>query len=229
MGKRVVVLVLGVIVLLVGAIAAVGGGALMVAFGTDSTLASGQQPLSTQKVALVASMDDIKDTNGVAAVIGRPTLRLSLAGSGHDVFIGIGPAAAVDRYLAGRAIDRVTDLEADPFRLKTVARDGSGTPAAPCTQTFWTVQSRGANASFTWKITDGSYRLVVMNADASPGVDATGSVGLKVPNLFAIGLGVLIGGVVLALVGVALLMLGARMRRHPSPAPAAPPVIKTAG
>ena len=147
MGKRMLVMILGIILFLVGASAAVAGGALMIVFGTDSTLASGPEGLSTQKTALVASMNDIKDTNGVASVVGQPTLRLSVSGSGRDVFIGVGPAAAVDRYLAGSAIDRVTDLEVDPFRLKTVPRDGSATPAAPATQTFWTARSSGA--SFT--------------------------------------------------------------------------------
>lgn len=218
MAKRVLAVVFGIILFLVGAGAAVAGGALMVLFGSDNTISSGGAPLSTQTTALVAPMDDIKDTKGFAAAVGQPTLRLSLTSTGGDVFIGVGPAAAVDQYFAGASIDRVTDLEVDPFKLKTVPRDGSATPAAPGVQTFWTVRASGSTAALNWKISDGSYRLVVMNADASTGVNASGSVGLNVPNLFAIGIGTLIGGVVIALIGLALLIIGVRMRPNPPPA-----------
>ena len=66
-------------------------------------------------------------------------------------------------------------------------------------------------------MSDGSYRLVLMNADASPGVNAAGRVELKVPGLFAIGIGILGAGVVLGLVGLALLIIGARMRPYGRP------------
>lgn len=220
MVKRMLVMVLGIILFLVGAGAAVAGGALMLVFGSDSTLSSGQEPLSTQKSALVASMNDIQDTNGIAAAVGQPTLRLAATGTdtGRDVFIGIGPATAVERYLAGAPIDRVTDLEVDPFKLKTKARDGTATPAAPGAQTFWVARGSGPDASLSWKVRDGSYRMVLMNADGSPGVNADGRVQLKVPSLFAIGIGVLIGGVVLGLIGVTLLIVGVRMRPYGPPA-----------
>lgn len=219
MPKRVLAVIFGIVLFLAGASAAVAGGALMLIFGSDSTLSSNGVPLTTRTTALVASMDDIKDARGFAAAVGQPTLRLSVNGTGRDVFIGVGPADAVDKYLAGASIDRVTDLEVDPFKLKTTPRDGSGTPAPPRAQTFWTADASGSNASFNWKISDGSHRLVVMNADASPGVNATGSVGLHVPNLFAIGLGTLIGGVVIGLIGLTLFIIGVRTRQNPPPGP----------
>jgi hypothetical protein len=162
-------------------------------------------------------MNDIKDTNGFATVVGRPTLKLSVSGVGRDVFVGIGPAAAVDQYLAGTSIDRVTDLEVDPFKLKTSPRAGSTTPAPPGAQTFWTARGSGSTASLSWKVSDGSYRLVLMNADASRGVNAAGRVELKVPGLFVIGLVVLCGGAVVGLIGLALLIIGVRMRPYRRP------------
>lgn len=218
MAKRMLVMVLGIILFLVGASAAVAGGALMLVFGSDSTISSGPEPLTTKTTALVASMNDIKDTNGVASTVGQPTLGLSAVSSTRDVFIGIGPAAAVEQYLAGTSIDRVRDLDVDPFTLKTTVRPGTATPADPAAQTFWTARGVGPNPAVSWKVKDGSYRLVLMNADSSPGVTANGRVSLNVPNLFGIGIGILAGGVVVGLAGLGLLIAGVRMHQYRPPA-----------
>jgi hypothetical protein len=212
MGKRLAVLIVGALVLLGGAALAVGGGALMVVFGSDNTLASEPEQVATPTTALVASIDDIQDTKGVASVVGQPKIKLSLTGATGEVFVGVGPAQAVERYLAGSNIDRTVDLEVEPFHLTTQRRSGSATPPAPGTQNFWAAQASGTTASIDWKIQDGSYRIVVMNVDASPGVDTTGTLALTVPNLFAIGVGALTLGAVIAILGVVLLIVGARMR-----------------
>jgi hypothetical protein len=222
MGRRIVVIVVGAIVALVGLGLALGGGALMAVFGPDGTASTGHQTFSTERVALVASIDDIQDTKGIATAVGTASVRVSWTGSGKDVFIGVGPAAEVEAYLAGHPIDRVTDLEVDPFRLDTVTRGGTGSPASPGEQSFWTAHSQGPTASFTWKVTDGSYRFVVMNADASPGVNTSAALSIKVPNLFWIGLGVLIGGVLVLSLGVVLIVVGARMGTRQAPPTYAP-------
>jgi len=115
MVKKVVVIVIAVLLLLGGGVAAIGGGVLMALFGTDSTLTSGVHRVSTPTSALVTALDDIKDTNGFGTTVDKPTLRVSIPSADHPVFVGIGRAADVDRYLAGAAVDKVTDLEVDPF------------------------------------------------------------------------------------------------------------------
>jgi hypothetical protein len=212
MAKRVLAIVFGVLLLIAGAVIAVGSGVLMAAFGRDGALTSAPERLSTPTTALVAALDNVKGTSGVAADAGAPTLRLSVTGTAHPVFIGIGPAAAVDRYLAGSQLDRVTELEVDPFKLKTVRQNGAATPGRPQSQTFWTARASGSGAALSWKVSDGSYRLVVMNADATPGVQADGRFTLTVAHLFGIGLGILIGGLVLCLLGALLVLVGIRMR-----------------
>lgn len=218
MARRVIVIVLGTVVFLAGAAVAVGGAALMIVFGSDSTAASGQHRVASPRVALVAAMNDIQDTNGFASVVDQPTLRLTATSTNREVFVGIGPAVAVERYLAGASIDRVTDLEVDPFRLTTRARPGSMTPALPAGQSFWTTSPSGRSAGITWKISDGDYRLVIMNADAAPGVAADARAALTIPHLFTIGLVALIGGAVVAIGGLVLIIIGARMRTTRRPA-----------
>lgn len=215
MAKRVLTLVLGILLLIVGAVFAVSGGVLMAVFGRDGTLTSPSERLATPATALVVALDDVKGTRGTASSVGSPTIRLSATGTGKPVFIGVGPAAAVDRYLAGSQIDRVTDLEVDPFKLKTVRRDGNATPATPDLQTFWAARSSGSVATLSWKVSDGNYRIVLMNADATSGVQADGRFTLTVAHLFGIGLGILIAGVILLLLGLLLGIAGLRMSgRH---------------
>lgn len=217
MVKRVILIVVGVIFIVGGGLVATAGGALMGVFGSDNTLSSGIHQVTTPSTALVAPMDDIKGTNGIASAVDKPTLRVTVNSPGKDAFVGIGPAADVDQYLAGAAYDKVTDLELDPFRLVTTRQNGSNRPGAPGDQSFWTVRANGAQASVDWQITDGSYRLVVMNADTNPGVSVNGQFVLKVPNLFAVGLGVLLAGIVGVVIGIALLVIGIRIssRRRP--------------
>jgi hypothetical protein len=59
-----------------------------------------------------------------------------------------------------------------------------------------------------------------MNTDAAAPVAFTGGLDLTIPHSFAIGIGLLTGGIVLILIGVVLIVLGARAR----PGPQSPPV-----
>jgi hypothetical protein len=211
MAKRVILIVVGIVLLVGGVVTAIAGGALMALFGSANTLSSGTERADTSTVALVTAMDNIKNSKGFASAVGTPSVSLSANGtSNHDVFIGIGPAADVESYLAGAPIDKVTDLEIHPFRLKTIRRDGVQQPKPPATQKFWTVQASGTDPHLSWNINDGSYRLVVMNADASPGVAIDGRFALTVPHLFSIGIAILVAGIIVVLIGLLILVLGLR-------------------
>jgi hypothetical protein len=215
MVNRVLASVIGVILMLGGALATLVGGALMAVLGSDSTLTTGQERVSTSTSALVTSIDNIEGTSGVASALGQPRLRLSASSADRPVFIGVGPASAVDTYLAGAAIDKVADLDLDPFALHTERHDGTARPKAPTAQTFWVASGDGSDAWLDWKIRDGSYRLVVMNADATPGVAIDGEFALKAPRLFGIGVGMLVAGIVGTLIGLVLFVIGLRTPERP--------------
>ena len=74
----------------------------------------------------------------------------------------------------------------------------------------------------------GQWAVVIMNADASPGVSADVSLGATAPFLFGLALGLLIGGVVALIVTVLLLTFGirslTRSSRGQAPLPAPPPL-----
>jgi hypothetical protein len=54
-------------------------------------------------------------------------------------------------------------------------------------------------------VTDGNYRVVIMNTDASPGLAIDGRFSLTLPWLFGIGLGSLALGIPIAVAGLVLL------------------------
>jgi hypothetical protein len=190
------------------------GGVLLGLFGSDGTITSGSQSLSTSRAALVSSAADFRGMGGLAEVAGDPRLRVTATGREQDIFVGIGPAAQVDSYLASVPVDEVTDFEVDPFELTREPRPGSRRPAPPAAQGFWLAEASGRDAAtLRWDVRDGDYRLVLMNADGSVGVEADGQVGVTLPLTSSIAWWLLGGGLVLMLGGVATSALSLRHRR----------------
>jgi hypothetical protein len=215
-GRRVIAIVAGALAALAGFGLAAVGALLLGVFGSDGTVASGSHSLSTSRAALVSSVGDISDIADVADVVGDPRVRVSARAPGSDsrVFVGIGPAAEVDRYLASAPIDEVTDFEIDPFELTRRPRPGTVRPAPPASQGFWVAEASGRNtATLDWKLRDGDYRLVLMNVDGSRPVAAAGELKLTLPHVAGVAWASTGGGLLLLLGGTAAIVLALRARR----------------
>ncbi|MBO0814632.1 MAG: hypothetical protein J2P30_05705 [Actinobacteria bacterium] len=225
MAKRIVLIVLGSVLAAIGVLAAIAGGALMALFGSNNTLSSGVQHVSTPTRALVSPAGSIQGASGAQTALGNVRLRITATptGTGHQLFLGIGPASAVDRYLRGASYDVATDVSVAPFHLTLARHRGTATPAPPGSQSFWVAKASGNHPTLTWTVTSGSYRVVAMNADAAAPVAFAGGLDLTIPHSFAIGIGLLIGGIVLILIGIVLIVLGARARPGPQSPPAPDP------
>ncbi len=153
-----------------------------------------------------------------------PKLRVR-TDSEKPLFIGIARGEDVERYLAGVAHENVTGLDIDPLALTSEHEAGTATPGAPAGKTFWAASVQGAGPqTLEWDGGYGQWSVVVMNADASPAVDADVSFGAHVPHLTWIAVGGAIGGGLLVFAAAGLIILGARLRpRLPlAPASAAP-------
>jgi hypothetical protein len=205
----------GGLVALLGTVLVVAAGAILVAFGEDSTLSSDPHSLSTSTAALVSGTASIDDTADIASALGSPRIRIAAESDGdRGVFVGIGRAADVDRYLAGAPVAEVTDLKLAPFRLERSVRRGTAVPVAPAGQDFWLARSSGdSRAGIDWKVRDGDYRAVIMNADGSRDVATHGTFGVKVPHVSPIALGLLIAGIVMAAAGLTAFVTGVRRPR----------------
>ena len=109
MSKRAALVATGAALIVSGGVLVAGGGALVAVVGTDGTLSSGDTTLTSTTSALVTSQGDI-DARG-AEILTDPSLQLTVESSEKPVFVGVGPADEVDRYLAGASIEKVTDFE----------------------------------------------------------------------------------------------------------------------
>jgi hypothetical protein len=225
MTKRIVLIVLGAVLLVIGALAAIAGGVVMALFGSNNTLSSGVQHVTTPTRALVSPAASIEGASGAQTVLGSVRLRFTATptGAGQHLFLGIGPASSVDSYLTGVSHDVATNVTVAPFHLTLTRYGGTATPSPPGSQSFWVAEASGSHPTLTWTVTSGSYRVVAMNTDAAAPVAFAGGLDLTIPHVFAIGIGLLIGGIVFFLVGVVLVILGALDRSGPQPRPVPDP------
>jgi hypothetical protein len=142
-------------------------------------------------------------------LLGEVRIRVTPTSPGSELFVGIGRSSDVDRYLAGVKHTVISD-----FWGNDVEPTGGGElRSAPGTRRFWAASSTGAGPqTVVWKPSDGSWSVVVMNADGGPGVDIGADLGASIPALPWIAIGVLVGGVIF-MVGGLLLIVGAVRRR----------------
>ncbi|MGI9607954.1 MAG: efflux RND transporter permease subunit [Acidimicrobiales bacterium] len=159
---------------------------------------------------------------------------LRIAGTsarGAPLFVGIASTDDVDRYLSGVAHHEVTSLDLDGRSIDTVnyaGREGRQNPAPPGEMDFWVVSTEGeGRQSLEWPLQRGSWTAVVMNADASAGLNADLDFGAKISNIVAVAWGVIGFGLFSLLLGGYLVFRGVRTQPDlvvTPDAPAAPPV-----
>lgn len=139
------------------------------------------------------------------ALLGNVRIRVTPVNPGPQLFVGIGKSGDVDRYLAGVGRTVISDF----FESKVETVGGGNPRSKPATQQIWVASSIGAGErTLKWDPQGGSWTVVVMNADARPGVGVRADLGARMPAVVWIALGVLVGGVVF-LAGGGLLIAGA--------------------
>jgi len=226
---RVIFIVLGSIGALFGLALLAGGGFLLWADRTqrdDGYLTTPTERFATQTYALTRTRLEV-DTDGAGWVLndswfGTIRIRGDSAGA-KTLFIGIGPEAAVAKYLGSVAHANVQDIDFDPFRVTYLPITGGAPAGAPTEQRFWAASASGVGTqTLTWKVRDGDWSVVLMNADGSRGVAADIDLGAKLSFLLWVAVGLLLGGVLVVGGSTALIVLAARTRQ-PQPVPSGPP------
>ncbi len=214
-GGRIALVVLGAIAGMLALGLLVGGCALVTVDQAqrddDGFLMSPTQDFSTPTYAIVSERADL-DTEGadwaLDTFLGTVRIRSE---SDRPVFVGIGPAGDVTRYLGRVERDVVDDLDnsGDPEYTR---RSGGAPTGQPDDETFWVASTAGSGErTLEWEPEDGDWQVVVMNEDASRGVSAELSIGAELDTILWIAIGLLVAGALLA-AGSALAITAAARR-----------------
>lgn len=215
-GGRITALVIGALLVLVSVVLLGAGGTALwanVAKRDAGYLTTDVQEFSSPGSALATEPTDLgspwTDWLYSPALLDEVRIRVTPVAPGPELFVGIGPSAEVDRYLAGVSHTHISEF----FTNRVEFIDGATAGSPPATQGFWVASASGhGTQTVEWDPTDGSWTVVVMNADGQPGIAAVAAdLGARYPALVWIAFGVLAGGAVF-LVGGVLLILGAVRR-----------------
>lgn len=218
---RTVLVILGAVLILLGGSLLIGGGIGLWAHAQRDSAGyhtAGPERLTTDTFALSAPSLDVGITGPDAIyandLLGDVRITLESRNAETPLFIGIGPAGDVAKYLNGVGHTEVADFEADPFKVSYVPRPGGEPAADPTAQTFWVASDAGTGPrTLSWDVADGNWSVVVMNADGSPGVDTDVSIGSTLPAILPVSIGALVAGGVLLLLGIAVIVVTVTTRR----------------
>ena len=225
---RIVALAAAVVLLLPGlGLVAAGGslGMVWLAGDRDGYLSRTFDPVGTASAAVVTSdLGVVIDAGVPHGLLDRLDLDVRLQvqpvdGSG-PLFVGLGPSDQVSQYLAGSTHDLVTRVDGTRLILAMVPGGGVSLPA-PGSEPFWVASAHGPGAAqLDWQPRAGSYSVVVMNADGSPGVRAEVVAAGRAGFLGPLAVALLVLGVAVVAVAVLLAVLAARSgRRRPGGPP----------
>jgi uncharacterized membrane protein (UPF0136 family) len=148
---------------------------------------------------------------GVASdLIGTVRIRVTPVSGTGPAFIGIGPAGAAARYLAGVDYATVRGVAGDHG---TYTEHAGSAPAAPPRQAgIWTRYAAGPGTqTLTWAVRSGDWMVVAMNADGSRPVSLQVNVTATLPALPWIAAGLLTGGIIFLAGGILLIAVPLRL------------------
>jgi hypothetical protein len=214
---RVTAIVFGAIGALLGVGLTTAGVVALIFDGTqrdaEGYVLAPDETLSTETYAITSEGVEIS-LEGVPDWVVAPdsvgTIRVNAASQdGEALFVGIAPEADVDAFLEG-----VAHEEFEGMGGQGTAVTGDTDAGRPDGVDIWVASATSADtATVTWSMEDGRWALVVMNADASPGVAVDMTVGARLDWLDELAIGLLVAGVLLVGAGTLAIALAARTRR----------------
>jgi hypothetical protein len=202
---RIIALAAGPVLLLISLALIAAGGTLV--WADQEQVHSGYVTTSTATYATrgYALTSDAITLHSRGMFVDEVRIRITSSGPSRPLFAGIAATGDVERYLSGVSYTAVGGHDATDH-------PGTGVPAAPAAALPWAARAQGTgNLTLTWAVRDGDWTVVVMNADASPGLSVRAEAGisaLALPwlagEMLAVGLLTGVAAVVLIVVPVRL-------------------------
>jgi hypothetical protein len=141
------------------------------------------------------------------------SIRFRVVGFGDEVFLGVGSQSDVEAYLGSAAYDRVREIRPGQT-VQYQSIPGTGTVEPPVSQDFWVAETSGSGPQeVVWDVTEGTWVVVLMNADGSPGVAADVAIGAKSGVVLPLGVALLVFGLLLFVIAVVIIVLAAFVGR----------------
>jgi hypothetical protein len=197
---------------LIGLALLVGGIAVMAAyaFGRDGGyFTSDRERLESAGYAITTEDIDL----GVDEVDWAPdevlgNVRVQVDGE-KPVFVGIGRDSDVDRYLGDVVHDELIGFDGDDPQFDL--HEGRAPRTPPGEQDFWVAESEGpGERALTWDAEFGRWTAVVMNADATRGIEVEADAGVKLGWAIWAGLGMFVVGLLMSAGAVVVILLVGR-------------------
>ena len=209
--------VAGAIVLVLGALVVAAGGAALWQTGTSDGgyITSGAHRFDTTSHAIVT--EGLKVDSDIPRWLIARTRITATSSDGKPVFLGVARTRDVDAYLANVSRSQIRNLEYGSFRVGYAKHAGTASPARPGSRSLWAASTSGTGEQqLNWRLRSGQWRVVLMNADGSSGVSADVKVGGTINHVVPVALGVTGGGLLILLLGVAVVYAGRGRRGQPA-------------
>jgi len=170
----------------------------------------GTASYSAPGYALASDTIGLHLASGVASdLIGTVRIRVTQASGTIPAFIGIAPADAAARYLAG--VDYATVRGAAGHHGTYTEHGGSAPAVRPGQAGIWTARASGPGTqTLTWEVRGGDWMVVAMNADGSRPVSLGVNVAATLPALPWLAAGLLAAGILFLTGGVLLIVVPVR-------------------
>jgi len=231
---RIIAIIVGVLLALPAFGLFIGGGVLGVAYlserSDDGYFDETLDRIASPTAAIVTGDVDLRVDPGppdwVVDLVDA-TVRIRAHAQDSDLFVGIGPTADVEAYLANVAREEIVDVEVNgdvDYRVIP----GEAVPAPPTDQTFWAASVAGMDEELIWDLAEGEWTAVLMNADGASGIVADVTVGLRSGALVVVALVLLLVGAMLTAIAVAIILIAVRRPADQIAAEAGPAPIPVA-
>ena len=161
---RIIALAAGPVLLLISLALIAGGGTLV--WADQEQVHSGYVTTTTATYITrgYALASDAITRHSRGMFVDEVRIRITSSDPSRPLFAGIAATGDVERYLSG-----VSYTTVDGHNVAD--HPGTGDPAAPAAALPWAARAQGTGSlTLTWAVRDGDWMVVVMNADARPGV-----------------------------------------------------------